>query len=178
VSRQRAQGSRANRQDETVVPDPFDSCRITSKPEVEKIGGRQSYNELAGRNKSRLCWEATRPRDHPVGSSRRGTEREGLASALFKNHIGSVDLDAWKIPARKAEYSLTGSAITPFQAEPTVVLVNSELIDRLGFGILPSVPFRPPLFGALRVFFCFVPEPCDTATGNPGAIRSAFCSAR
>jgi hypothetical protein len=95
------------------------SC-LTGNPELEKIAGAwQSYNDLAGRNRSWLCWEATRPRDHPVGSSRRGTERGVLASALCKNHIGSVDPDAWKIPARKAEYSLTGNAITPFQAEPT-----------------------------------------------------------
>jgi sensor histidine kinase regulating citrate/malate metabolism len=33
-------------------------------------------------------------------------------------HIGSVDSDALKIPARRAEYSLTESALSPFQAEP------------------------------------------------------------
>jgi hypothetical protein len=103
---------------------------MTGKPEVEKIAGaRQSYHELAGRNRSRLCWEATRPRDHPVGSSRRGTERGVLASALFKNHIGSVDLDALKIPARKAEYSLTGSALSPFQAEPTHTRISFREAD-------------------------------------------------
>ena len=39
--------------------------------------------------------------------------------APHKNHIGSVDPDALKIPARRAEYSLTESALSPFHAEPT-----------------------------------------------------------
>jgi hypothetical protein len=39
--------------------------------------------------------------------------------ALQKAHIGSVDPDALKIPARRAEYSLAESALSPFQAEPT-----------------------------------------------------------
>ena len=40
-------------------------------------------------------------------------------SRSSQNHIGSVDPDALKIPARRAEYSLTESALSPFQAEPT-----------------------------------------------------------
>ncbi len=36
-----------------------------------------------------------------------------------KNHIGSVDPDALKIPPRRAKYSLTESALSPFHAEPT-----------------------------------------------------------
>src|SRR5438477_8782549 len=39
--------------------------------------------------------------------------------ALQKNHIGSVDPDALKIRARRAEYSLAESALSPLQAEPT-----------------------------------------------------------
>jgi hypothetical protein len=39
-----------------------------------------------------------------------------------KNHIGSVDPDALKIPARRAEYSLTESALSPFHAEPAQIL--------------------------------------------------------
>ena len=35
-----------------------------------------------------------------------------------KNHIGSVYPAALKIPARRAEYSLTGDASSPFHAEP------------------------------------------------------------
>jgi len=36
-----------------------------------------------------------------------------------EDHTGSVDPDALKIPARRVEYSLTDSALSPFQAEPT-----------------------------------------------------------
>jgi len=36
-----------------------------------------------------------------------------------EDHIGSVDPDALKIPARRAEYSLTESALSPSHAEPT-----------------------------------------------------------
>jgi len=57
-------------------------------------------------------------RDSPVGSSRRSTERGGFASALFKTQIGSVDPDALKIPARRAEDSLAESALSPFHVEP------------------------------------------------------------
>ena len=38
--------------------------------------------------------------------------------ALLSNPIGSKDPDALKIPARRAEYSLTESASSPVQAEP------------------------------------------------------------
>ena len=36
-----------------------------------------------------------------------------------RDHIGSVDPHALKIPARRAEHSLTESALSPFHAEPT-----------------------------------------------------------
>jgi hypothetical protein len=39
--------------------------------------------------------------------------------SCFQVLIGSVDPDALKIPARRAEYSLTDNALSPFQAEPT-----------------------------------------------------------
>jgi hypothetical protein len=39
--------------------------------------------------------------------------------ALQRDHIGSVDPHALKIPARRAEYSLAESALSPFHAEPT-----------------------------------------------------------
>jgi hypothetical protein len=38
--------------------------------------------------------------------------------AYQKKHIGSVDPDALKIPARRAECSLTENARSPFHAEP------------------------------------------------------------
>lgn len=43
---------------------------------------------------------------------------QSTASALFQDRIGSVDPDALKILARRAEYSLAESAPSPFQAEP------------------------------------------------------------
>jgi hypothetical protein len=42
------------------------------------------------------------------------------------------------------------------QLERIVVLVNSDVIDNLGFGVLPSVPFRPlfsVLFASLSASF-------------------------
>ena len=53
-----------------------------------------------------------------------------------QNHIGSVDPNALKIPARRAEYSLTESAPSPFQAEPAhfdILITNhsSEPVGRL-----------------------------------------------
>ena len=63
--------------------------------------------------------------------------------ALQKTHIGSVDPDALKIPARRAECSLTESALSPFQAEPTQMSV-----------ILPVVRWSARLFGlAITVVF-------------------------
>jgi len=41
-----------------------------------------------------------------------------LGSAPLPNLIGSIDPDALKIPARRAEYSLTGNAHSPVPAEP------------------------------------------------------------
>src|ERR1017187_5748201 len=58
-------------------------------------------------------------RESPGGSSRGGTEGRTLGlRPLLKNHIGSVDPDALIIPARRAEYSLSESALSPFHAEP------------------------------------------------------------
>ncbi len=56
-----------------------------------------------------------------VRRAHRDDERSAEASLLRfqKNHIGSVDPDALKIPARRAEYSLTESALSPFHVEPT-----------------------------------------------------------
>ncbi|MGI8962158.1 MAG: hypothetical protein ACR2IV_20850, partial [Bryobacteraceae bacterium] len=39
-----------------------------------------------------------------------------------KNHIGSVDPDALKIPARRAESTLTEYARLPFHAEPGQII--------------------------------------------------------
>jgi len=44
---------------------------------------------------------------------------EAAFRAPPKTNIGSKDPNALKIPARRAEYSLAESALSPFQAEPT-----------------------------------------------------------
>jgi hypothetical protein len=56
-----------------------------------------------------ITWRAHRDDDRSA---------EVPLSRSSTNHIGSVDPDALKIPARRAEYSLTESALSPFQAEP------------------------------------------------------------
>ena len=48
----------------------------------------------------------------------------------FQILIGSVDLDALKISARKAEYSLTENALSPYQAEPTHLRFRTPMLDR------------------------------------------------
>ena len=45
-------------------------------------------------------------------------ERETNPLALLPTIIGSKDPDALNIPARRAEYSLTENAHSPFHAEP------------------------------------------------------------
>ena len=58
------------------------------------------------------------PRDNLVGSSRRCPKRGSPLSRSSQIPIGSVDPDALKIPARRAEFSLTENASSPFHAEP------------------------------------------------------------
>ena len=50
--------------------------------------------------------------------------------------IGSKDPHAWKIPARRAEYSLTENVASPFQAEPEhvqhfIVLSTPLMVKRM-----------------------------------------------
>jgi hypothetical protein len=56
-----------------------------------------------------------------VRGAHRDNERSAEDSLLrfSKDHIGSVDPDALKIPARRAEYSLAESALSTLPAEPT-----------------------------------------------------------
>ena len=56
-----------------------------------------------------IAWRAHRDDDRSA---------EVSLSRSSKNHIGSVDPDALKIPARRAECSLTENARSPFHAEP------------------------------------------------------------
>ena len=76
--------------------------------------GTQPYREIA--------WRA-----------HRNAERSAAASLprSSKLHIGSVDPDALKIPARRAEYLLAKNAPSPFQAEATHIaaLQQISLVD-------------------------------------------------
>jgi hypothetical protein len=56
-----------------------------------------------------IAWWAHRDDVHGRGS---------FPFALFPKHIGSKDPHALKIPARRAEYLPTESALSPFHAEP------------------------------------------------------------
>lgn len=57
--------------------------------------------------------------------------------------IGSVDPDALKILARRAEYSLKESAVSPFQAELTQVrLYRLVAIDQVNETNCLYAPFR------------------------------------
>ena len=56
-----------------------------------------------------IAWWAHRDDDRERGSS---------PLALFQNCIGSKDPHALKIPARRAECSLTGNVLFPLHAEP------------------------------------------------------------
>jgi hypothetical protein len=68
---------------------------------------------VPGETEGGLCWWTHRDRS---------PERGGLAPRSSKNHIGSVDPDPLKIPARRAECLLTGNAGSPFHAEPEQLL--------------------------------------------------------
>jgi len=76
----------------------------------------------------------------------------------FQILIGSVDLDALKIPARKAEFSLTENALSPFQAEPTQIVV---------------VPCSSQLGGtandSFTEFFALAPRPAAKGGKEPPA---------
>jgi hypothetical protein len=81
----------------------------------------RSYNDLAGRNGSWRCGDATMLRDNPAGSSSRcSAAREVLLPrcTLAGESHRTIDPHALKIPARRAEYSLTENAASPFHAEP------------------------------------------------------------
>ncbi|MGI8960366.1 MAG: hypothetical protein ACR2IV_11515, partial [Bryobacteraceae bacterium] len=52
-----------------------------------------------------------------------------------KNHIGSVDPDALKIPARRAESTLTEYARLPFHAEPGQYANDTASLNAVVFQI-------------------------------------------
>ena len=75
------------------------------------------YNDFAGRNGSGHCGDATMPRDSPW--AHRDDERGREDSFLRRPNLHRIERPhALKIPARRAEYSLTENVASPFQAEP------------------------------------------------------------
>jgi hypothetical protein len=75
---------------------------------------------LPGETKAGNAAMQPMPRGKPGGliETMNGAQRLPFC-APQEDHIGSEDPDALKIAARRAEYSLTESALSPFQAEPT-----------------------------------------------------------
>src|SRR5208282_6552858 len=65
-----------------------------------------------------IAWRAHRDDDR-----RRGNQLLALPSPI----IGSKDPDALKIPARRAEFTLTENASSPFHAEPEQSTVINPL---------------------------------------------------
>jgi len=59
-------------------------------------------------------------------------ERGNQLLALRLPIIGSKDPDALKIPARRAEFTLTENASSPFHAEPAQEILEGWLIELIG----------------------------------------------
>ena len=82
----------------------------------------RSYNDLAGRNGSGHCRDATMLRDNPEGSSSRcSAAREVLLPrcTLTGGSHRTIDPHALKNPRPEgAESTLTENVASPFQAEP------------------------------------------------------------
>src|SRR5215831_6457727 len=53
-----------------------------------------------------------------------------------------------------------------------VVLANSEVIDKLGVGVLPSIPIWAPVVRSLDRVFRLLPEPGGSPTRGPRAAPS------
>jgi len=49
----------------------------------------------------------------------------------------------------------------------TVVLANSDLIDKLGVVVFPSIPLRAPIVRFLNRTFRLLSEPCGAAARDP-----------
>jgi hypothetical protein len=87
---------------------------------------------LPGETKAGNAAMQPMPRGKPGGliETMNGAQRLPFC-APQEDHIGSEDPDALKIAARRAEYSLTESALSPFQAEPTQL---NGLLRAVGIG--------------------------------------------
>jgi|SRR5579871_1801830 len=97
---------------------------------------RRRYNDFARRNGSGTAGTQR----GIVRWAHRDDERRAAASPprSSKTHIGSVDPDALKIPARRAEYSLTESALSPFHAEPAHISAARRRITAAPIGLVGS----------------------------------------
>ena len=66
------------------------------------------------------------PKDNLVAHRDDDWQRWNLFFALLPNPMGSVDPDALKISARRAEFSLAEDAFSSFQAEPDTKLLTTH----------------------------------------------------
>jgi len=103
-----------------------DRSWVTAHPEVGRRL-RRRYNDSAGRRGSDTA--GTQPCGGIVWRAHRDHQRGAAASLLrsSRDHIGSADPDALRMPARRAEYSLTEIALSPFQTEPTHMQASTVL---------------------------------------------------
>jgi len=109
----------------TWLASAHDRGRVTRKPEVETAGRGGAKMNLPGETEAGIA--GTQPCRGIARWAHRDDEQGAEVSLprSSRNLIGSVDPDALKIPARRAEYSLTESALSPFQAEPTHAAQNA-----------------------------------------------------
>jgi len=77
---------------------------------------------------------------------------EGLSLRSSKNRIGSVDPDASKIPARRAESTLTEDARLPFHTEPGQIAGASSAKGPLHLGFVVLTSFSALLLGDALLF--------------------------
>ena len=84
-----------------------------------------------------------------------------------QNHIGSKDPDALKIPARRAEFTLTENGSSPFHAEPG----HTPWLG--GYGCLVCCcRLGPPVTGFAKVTLYIVP--LDSSENQYDGLQPAF----
>ena len=87
--------------------------------------------------------------------------REAYGMELRRRYVPSVLLSDGTEPEAATASSSPNGALTGTPA--SVVLANSDLIDKLGVAVLLSIPFRTPLIRSSDRSFCFLPEPRGAA---------------
>ena len=65
----------------------------------------------------------------------------------------------------------------PCEIQATVVLANSDLIDKLGVVLFPSIPLRAPIVRFLDRTFRLLSQPCGASARDPFASPSTRRSA-